>query len=66
MASTENQQVQPHDEDPCLQSRKDNHFVPPHFYCVETICAPCGAVHAWTLFDKPEFPEFPECSISNT
>src|SRR6267154_5412458 len=24
------------------------------FYCVETICAPCGALHAWALFDKAE------------
>jgi hypothetical protein len=23
---------------------------------VETLCAPCGAVHAWTLFDKSESP----------
>jgi hypothetical protein len=51
-----NQQVQPHDEDANSQSRKDNYFVPPRFYCVETICAPCGAVHAWTLFDKAESP----------
>ena len=36
-------QVQPHDENANLQSRKDNYFVPPCFYCVETICAPCGA-----------------------
>ena len=57
--------MQPHDEDPGSQSRKDNHFVPPR---LETICAPCGAVHAWTLFDKAESPtpEFPGCSISNT
>ena len=51
-----NQRVQPHDEDPGSESRKDNYFVPPCFYCVETICAPCGAVHAWTLFDKSESP----------
>src|SRR6202034_2437613 len=31
-------------------------YLPPRFYCVETICAPCGAVHAWTLFDKAESP----------
>src|ERR1700683_4838968 len=54
--SQRNRQVQPHDEDPGSQSRKDNHFVPPRFYCVETICAPCGAGHAWTLFDKAESP----------
>ncbi len=48
--------VQPHDEDAGTQSRKDNYFVPPRFYCVETICTPCGAVYAWTLFDKAECP----------
>ena len=26
------------------------------WYCVETICAPCGVVVAWTLFDKSESP----------
>ena len=31
--------MQPHDEDPNPENRKDNYFVPPHFYCVETICA---------------------------
>ena len=51
-----NRQVQPHDEDERPESRKDNYFVPPCFYCVETLCAPCGAVHAWTLFDKSESP----------
>ncbi|KAF8869482.1 hypothetical protein BD779DRAFT_1457355 [Infundibulicybe gibba] len=29
---------------------------PSRFYCVETICAPCGAVIAWTKFDKSESP----------
>ena len=35
---------------------------PPHyfragrFYCVETICAPCGVVIAWTKFGKVESP----------
>ncbi len=51
-----NQQVQPHDEDASPEIKRDNYFVPPHFYCVETLCAPCGAVHAWTLFDKSESP----------
>jgi hypothetical protein len=49
-------QVQPHDEDEIPERKKDNYFVPPRFYCVETLCAPCGAVHAWTLFDKSESP----------
>jgi hypothetical protein len=48
--------VQPHDDEPNSENRKDNYFVPPHFYCVETICAPCGVVHAWALFDKVESP----------
>ncbi|KAF8870353.1 hypothetical protein CPB84DRAFT_1908281 [Gymnopilus junonius] len=26
------------------------------FYCVETVCAPCGVVIAWTKFDKSESP----------
>ena len=48
--------MQPHDAAVAPQNRKDNYFVAPHFYCVETICAPCGAVIAWTLFDKAESP----------
>jgi hypothetical protein len=51
-----NRQVQPHDVAVAPQNRKDNYFVAPRFYCVETICAPCGAVIAWTLFDKAESP----------
>ena len=51
-----NRQVQPHDEDASPESKRDNYFVPPCFYCVETLYAPCGAVHAWTLFDKSESP----------
>ncbi|KAF8874106.1 hypothetical protein CPB84DRAFT_1817930 [Gymnopilus junonius] len=27
-----------------------NYFSPAHYYCVETICAPCGIVIAWTKF----------------
>ena len=54
---TFNQPVQQHDDEPTnATNRKDNYFVAPHFYCVETICAPCGAVIAWTLFDKSESP----------
>ncbi|KAF8999973.1 hypothetical protein BDQ17DRAFT_1391396 [Cyathus striatus] len=32
----------------------DNYFVAPRFYCVETICAPCGVVIAWAKFVKAE------------
>ena len=49
-----NRPVQPHDENPASQNRKDNYFVAPHFYCVETVCAPCGVVIAWTKFAKAE------------
>ncbi|KAF8986787.1 hypothetical protein BDQ17DRAFT_1217781, partial [Cyathus striatus] len=33
---------------------RDNYFVAPRFYCVETICAPCGVVIAWAKFVKAE------------
>ena len=32
-----------------------NYFSVPRFYCVETICAPCGVV-AWAKFPKAESP----------
>ncbi|KAF8876467.1 hypothetical protein BD779DRAFT_1412368, partial [Infundibulicybe gibba] len=35
---------------------RHNYFGPSRFYCVETICAPCGVVIAWTKFDKAESP----------
>ena len=53
---TTNQHVQQHDAEVGPENRKDNYFVAPRFYCVETICAPCGVVVAWTLFDKSESP----------
>ncbi|KAF8991572.1 hypothetical protein BDQ17DRAFT_1392972 [Cyathus striatus] len=33
-----------------LQLMPKNYFVAPRYYCVETICAPCGIVKAWTKF----------------
>ena len=33
-----------------------HYFGPARYYCVETICAPCGVVKAWTKFDKSESP----------
>ena len=51
-----NHQPQPHDEEPTSNSRRDNYFVAPRFYCVETICAPCGVVIAWTKFARAESP----------
>jgi hypothetical protein len=54
-----NQQAAQHDEEPpaaAANNRRDNYFVAPRFYCVETICAPCGVVIAWTKFAKAESP----------
>ena len=33
-----------------------NYFSPSQFYCVETLCALCGVVIAWTKFAKSESP----------
>ena len=48
--------VQPHDqENPDADPpRNKNFFGPARFYCVETICAPCGVVIAWTKFARSE------------
>ena len=52
--------VQPHDVDDENATGQGtaiiNKFVPPRFYCVETICAPCGVVNAWAKFAKSESP----------
>ena len=48
----------------CLRCDDPNADPPPpkhffcagRFYCVETICAPCGVVIAWTTFDRGESP----------
>ena len=47
--------VQPHDE-PMPEVQYSNYFTPCRFYCVETICAPCGVVIAWAKFAKAESP----------
>ena len=47
--------VQPHDEEEHPTRDRDN-FTPPRIYCVETICAPCGVVVAWSKFTKAESP----------
>ena len=47
--------MQPHDQD-VPEHQKKNYFSPNRFYCVETICAPCGTVIAWTKFVKSESP----------
>ncbi|TFK32287.1 hypothetical protein BDQ12DRAFT_701230 [Crucibulum laeve] len=48
------QNTQAHDEETPPDRPKDHYFGPSKFYCVETICAPCGVVIAWDLFDKSE------------
>ena len=49
--------AQPHDQPaPQINQQVKHHFVAPRFYCVETICAPCGVVVAWTKFAKAESP----------
>jgi hypothetical protein len=54
---TFNRQAPQHDNEPAASNnQKDNYFVAPRFYCVETICAPCGVVIAWTKFAKAESP----------
>ena len=36
--------------------RQKNYFSPSCFYCVETLCAPCGTVIAWAKFAKSKSP----------
>ncbi|KAF8994117.1 hypothetical protein BDQ17DRAFT_1401457 [Cyathus striatus] len=45
---------QPHDESDTNIPKKSHYFGASRYYCVETICAPCGAVIAWTKFVKSE------------
>lgn len=45
----------PHDQ-PAAETHRKNYFTASRFYCVETICAPCGVVIAWAKFAKSESP----------
>lgn len=47
--------VQPHDK-PGTERQRKIYFIAPRFYCVETVCAPCGVVIAWAKFAKSESP----------
>ena len=47
--------VQPHDQEAPEIARK-YYFGSAWFYCVETICAPCGVVIGWNKFAKSESP----------
>ncbi|KAF8239830.1 hypothetical protein L208DRAFT_1559891, partial [Tricholoma matsutake] len=53
--SRNEQTEQPHDE-PMEETEQKNYFSASSFYCVETICAPCGVVVAWAKFPKAESP----------
>jgi hypothetical protein len=46
----------PHDEDAPDDVERKTYFSPNRYYCVETLCAPCGVIHAWTKFAKAESP----------
>ncbi len=46
----------PHDRPVPPDQENKNYFSPKRFYCVETVCAPCGTVIAWTKFAKSESP----------
>jgi len=61
----ENSPWEPNRRGPNPQQHDDPNADPPppkhffragRFYCVETICAPCGVVIAWTKFDRGESP----------
>ena len=48
--------VQLHDEPAQNTSACNYYFTAARYYCVETICAPCGVVIAWAKFAKSESP----------
>jgi hypothetical protein len=50
----EGHEQQPHDQPPPEPRKLKHFFSPATFYCVETICAPCGVVIAWAKFAKSE------------
>jgi hypothetical protein len=45
---------QPHDEAPPEPKKVKHYFGPATFYCIKTICSPCGVVDAWAKFAKSE------------
>ncbi|KDR65567.1 hypothetical protein GALMADRAFT_81732, partial [Galerina marginata CBS 339.88] len=47
-------EFQPHDQPPADLKKTKHFFGPATFYCVETICCPCGVVEAWAKFAKSE------------
>lgn len=47
---------QRHDDANAEPPPSKNYFSPGRYYCVETICLPCGVVEVWTKFAKSESP----------
>ena len=47
-------EYQPHDQPPAELKKTKHYFGPATFYCVETICFPCGVVEAWAKFARSE------------
>ncbi|PPQ87722.1 hypothetical protein CVT25_011958, partial [Psilocybe cyanescens] len=47
-------EYQPHDQPPAELKKIKHYFGPATFYCVETICFPCGVVEAWAKFARLE------------
>jgi len=50
---------QPHDDDSQPTIKRKTYYSPNHSYCVETACAPCGVVIAWTKFPKSKAKAVP-------
>ncbi|KIJ90455.1 hypothetical protein K443DRAFT_116578 [Laccaria amethystina LaAM-08-1] len=46
--------TQRHDDPASDPPLPPNYFTPSRYYCVETICAPCGVIIAWTKFARSE------------
>ncbi|KAH6885560.1 hypothetical protein BKA70DRAFT_1123965, partial [Coprinopsis sp. MPI-PUGE-AT-0042] len=42
----------PHDQPDPQPHQPKHYFAASRYYCVETLCAPCGVIEAWSLFAK--------------
>jgi hypothetical protein len=49
-------EVQRHDDPENENTGRNHYFSPSRYYCVETMCLPCGVVTAWTKFATAESP----------
>ncbi|TFK41564.1 hypothetical protein BDQ12DRAFT_696741 [Crucibulum laeve] len=52
---SQDRQPIPHDEQ-MPEIKLKHYFSPQRYYCVETLCAPCGAVIAWSKFADSKSP----------